>query len=183
MRGRPKRQGKAVRRVGFQSTPPCGGDSLRRQAQRLWPISIHAPLRGRREQQRQVDALIKFQSTPPCGGDAVKGGQNHEKPISIHAPLRGRHSEKFVEGKCGKISIHAPLRGRPGNQRALRHARSDFNPRPLAGATDILDKVGLSSVISIHAPLRGRRALVTCQRKDSSISIHAPLRGRLFRFP
>ena len=54
---------------GFQSTPPCGGDDMRDDADRKRVISIHAPLRGRQHSHWQLASSYK---------------------ISIHAPLRGR---------------------------------------------------------------------------------------------
>ena len=76
----------------------------------------------------------------------------------------------------------------------------NFNPRPLAGATDTTKGTAESTIISIHAPLRGRlpqetipiqgvlyfnpRPLAGATHTDRhsfqglQISIHAPLRGR-----
>ena len=54
------------------------------------------------------------------------------------------------------ISIHAPSRGRLGQDDAGQRSSTDFNPRPLAGATKCQsDTIGISR-ISIHAPSRGR---------------------------
>ena len=97
----------------FQSTLPCGSDSIfhsRRQAHlhfnprslagatsvcpsRLSPfvISIHAPLR-----ERQHDVFQEFK----------------EAMISIHAPLRERRIWAEEATELTEISIHAPLRER-----------------------------------------------------------------------
>ena len=139
----------------FQSTPPCGGDLFLFLSQDRMDISIHAPLRGRpiccwlkyrpadfnprplagATARKGVPEIIRlFQSTPPCGGDQAERSTFNEDKISIHAPLRGR-------------PFFSPSSILP----------SDFNPRPLAGATS-LSMVWLPfTLISIHAPLRGRR--------------------------
>ena len=75
----------------------------------------------------------EFQSTPPCGGDSTC--------ISCR--------------KLFKISIHAPLRGRPDWTGRISGAQN-FNPRPLAGATNLHMDNKQERFISIHAPLRGR---------------------------
>ena len=103
----------------------------------------------------------------------------------------------FIGGN--RISIHAPLRGRPAVVERFRHqsqfqstppcggdrdyrawtkAIHDFNPRPLAGATNGYMGLVLYNKISIHAPLRGRRPLFGVGAGRVRISIHAPLRGR-----
>ena len=76
------------------------------------------------------------------------------------------------------ISIHAPLRGRHTLPVACV-IYPNFNPRPLAGATQLHVLAFKHGPISIHAPLRGRRPAPPCHRQRSLISIHAPLRGRL----
>ena len=53
-----------------------------------------------------------------------------------------------------------------------------FNPRPLAGATELASTFVEKIQISIHAPLRGRRRRKSKNDRDVFISIHAPLRGR-----
>ena len=53
-----------------------------------------------------------------------------------------------------------------------------FNPRSLAGATEIYAKLHCAPIISIHAPLRERRLRRADIRLLSDISIHAPLRER-----
>ena len=55
----------------------------------------------------------------------------------------------------------------------------DFNPRPLAGATEQIFLHGAGPGISIHAPLRGRQLRHNPRAMGFEISIHAPLRGRL----
>ena len=76
--------------LGFQSTPPCGGDGCLRMQNADGVISIHAPLRGRLEKGAIFGDTVKFQSTPPCGGDNQAGTGAQGQRISIHAPLRGR---------------------------------------------------------------------------------------------
>ena len=141
----------------FQSTPPCGGDS--------W-IG------------RTCFRLSRFQSTPPCGGDPKIVQQEIKAPISIHAPLRGRPGGGRQRQNHGAISIHAPLRGRrmankilpcgaefqstppcggDEGKRSVGINVNNFNPRPLAGATNDDSRYFNKRTISIHAPLRGRQ--------------------------
>ena len=55
---------------------------------------------------------------------------------------------------------------------------TNFNPRPLAGAT-CYKRIALAAIqISIHAPLRGRLVASMSSAFMDRISIHAPLRGR-----
>ena len=127
---------------GFQSTPPCGGDGCKSR-ERFYRkhfnprplagatpmlgyaaagaplISIHAPLRGRRP--NLIHRFVFVQ-------------------ISIHAPLRGRPGEFYQCFEASQISIHAPLRGRPLPV-VLAALPADFNPRPLAGATDLFHQL------------------------------------------
>ena len=69
LRGRPRWLFSPCCVLQFQSTPPCGGDSVIR-----------------------VDfaTTARFQSTPPCGGDRSVSHLAMACWISIHAPLRGR---------------------------------------------------------------------------------------------
>ena len=97
--------------------------------------------------------------------------------ISIHAPLRGRPASLPPWAAPTRISIHAPLRGRRTGLMRLdltskfqstppcggdvstlenREKATDFNPRPLAGATAVRRLDYRRPAISIHAPLRGR---------------------------
>ena len=119
----------------FQSTPPCGGD----------PSAASGSA-----------TAAAFQSTPPCGGDKRSKHFGYLCKISIHAPLRGRHPHWIMSVALVVISIHAPLRGRRfvvltwgwtttfqstppcGGDVVVGAGGSggtDFNPRPLAGAT------------------------------------------------
>ena len=118
----------------FQSTPPCGGDVNDTFILIKLSISIHAPLRGRQPYRNLNRSRSRFQSTPPCGGDESYALEQALQGISIHAPLRGRRDSIAPIAQLAYISIHAPLRGRrrgggPDGQ------GPDFNPRPLAGAT------------------------------------------------
>ena len=140
-------------------------------------ISIHAPLRGRPPSSLSPQASSPFQSTPPCGGDYGAKGPGFRTSDFNPRPLAGATPLFGVGAGRVWISIHAPLRGRPlaqalrltgssfqstppcGGDKVCRRAwmeRPDFNPRPLAGATDRRGSGGPGPGISIHAPLRGR---------------------------
>ena len=99
----------------FQSTLPCGSD------QRIPPIPAKKstfqstlPCGSDTRWVTANGATQAFQSTLPCGSDESR----------IHNPL------------TKKISIHAPLRERRISLLTCQTSRY-FNPRSLAGATDV----------------------------------------------
>ena len=165
--------------LGFQSTPPCGGDNLgdvldgvlpdfnpRPHAGATWhqwsgdhhlDISIHAPMRGRPLRLPRLRLVLRFQSTPPCGGDLLSSWNRPLPLIFQSTPPCG--------GDLEKIPLLSP--------------KIDFNPRPHAGATKSSTGADQQGRISIHAPMRGRPGPVFFQVTFSKISIHAPMRGRL----
>ena len=55
----------------------------------------------------------------------------------------------------------------------------DFNPRPLAGATNKISGIGLDPEISIHAPLRGRLKHLTWNSKFKQFQSTPPCGGDL----
>ena len=61
----------------------------------------------------------------------------------------------FGVSPCVRISIHAPSRERLP-QRRFADPYRDFNPRSLAGATNLIIAKLKFHVISIHAPSRER---------------------------
>ena len=75
----------------FQSTPPCGGDSMGSPS---------------------VPADADFNPRPLAGATADADVVDCLRGISIHAPLRGRLVVLLQDGLLFPISIHAPLRGR-----------------------------------------------------------------------
>ena len=119
-------------------------------------ISIHAPLRGRPWMHSFHCCLQLFQSTPPCGGDPEPIINADQLKNFNPRPLAGATGRDGTQLDGARISIHAPLRGRPrkpwltllhhqfqstppcggdaaGSSR--RDTTTNFNPRPLAGAT------------------------------------------------
>ena len=98
----------------FQSTPPRGGDKQRQIAFVPQLISIHAPSRGRRGQNLKVRCQLY---------------------ISIHAPSRGRLVMRVVHGFF-TLFQSTPPRGGDALKRIFLPSHKDFNPRPLAGATE-----------------------------------------------
>ena len=149
----------------FQSTLPCGSDSLRLYC---------------------IQQVLLFQSTLPCGSDLVHGcfqdsrqyfnprslaGATYQHPqlyilsfISIHAPLRERPRECWRLQGFPDISIHAPLRERRvARQQARRPAK-----------------------ISIHAPLRERHYASGNSKKQGRFQSTLPCgsdRHRIYSFP
>ena len=140
-------------------------------------ISIHAPSRERLRLTTGLFGVSTFQSTLPRGSDPRchhLPGPNH---ISIHAPSRQRHDFNKLIGNANGISIHAPSRERRyfdishnvvkpfqstlprGSDLAiicLDLRRWNFNPRSLAGATQMAVFFLPIFIISIHAPSRER---------------------------
>ena len=155
-RGRPVGPETGFRAGLFQSTPPHGGDRDYGPRCRCCAISIHAPSRGRLH-------LVTISL--------------HDGFISIHAPSRGRQHAAVLCFGVHYISIHAPSRGRrlvhshgsgqqlfqstpPHGGDRIRSspvsALTNFNPRPLTGATRPWPPWCPWMLISIHAPSRGR---------------------------
>ena len=62
------------------------------------------------------------------------------------------------------ISIHAPSRERRLRRIGVSLRSSDFNPRSLTGATEVMAEIKERRVISIHAPSRERRLLKSVMR-------------------
>ena len=146
--------------LAFQSTLPCGSDLRRNVALEVIPISIHAPLRERRAATGQKDKTSKqFQSTLPCGSDAaasrliytwidfnprsLAGATKNMMPltpivgISIHAPLRERHTQHPQHSSLNLFQSTLPC-GSDFNKNKSAAGHKHFNPRSLAGATNIL---------------------------------------------
>ena len=137
MRGRQKSAGCLSSPGPFQSTPPCGGDRA---------IRKRGPRQG------------IFQSTPPCGGDPTGILVNAETgEISIHAPLRGRLSLLLFSSSFCKFQSTPPCGGDvqlPARPTRVPH----FNPRPLAGATDVTCTYRVIGVFQSTPPCGGDAA-------------------------
>ena len=76
------------------------------------------------------------------------------------------------------ISIHAPSRERQVYLLLTEPRTENFNPRSLAGATEINKHKDCNSLISIHAPSRERHNKLFSEAVIELISIHAPSRER-----
>ena len=99
-------------------------------------ISIHAPSRERLRFSAIMMAALLFQSTLPRGSDADS---------SSYAGNTALFQSTLPRGSDGNLSLHSM-------------ARSNFNPRSLAGATFDRSFVYKTTFdISIHAPSRERR--------------------------
>ena len=148
-----------MERREFQSTPPCGGDRKEYKKEKIFIISIHAPLRGRLVPGCAGAFRRRFQSTPPCGGDRSPGFSRAPSADFNPRPLAGATHREHQTKYDSQISIHAPLRGRlifmlpkissrgfqstppcGGDLQFVigRCSNPYFNPRPLAGATDVI---------------------------------------------
>ena len=139
----------------FQSTPPCGGDTIGFVQGRHFFISIHAPLRGRLRRSAASREVGVFQSTPPCGGDRSINGFTFRLSDFNPRPLAGA-TYSFVDVTPeSPISIHAPLRGRLIAS-GLFIKGGQFQSTPPCGGDLGTALPTVSIMISIHAPLRGR---------------------------
>ena len=177
LRGRPAFHYRLQSVSPFQSTPPCGGDTVlfgkgrclkyfnpRPLAGATRParpvvhhiiISIHAPLRGRPTRRGTQKISPDFNPRPLAGATVFSRGPGFVYVYFNPRPLAGATKSYNSVADLATISIHAPLRGRLLlNRRCL--TTIDFNPRPLAGATLRPLQAIWDKIISIHAPLRGR---------------------------
>ena len=97
----------------FQSTLPCGSDTIEIISYNSREISIHAPLRERRasalasQYNLGISIHAPLRERPVTFSDCYLVGF-----ISIHAPLRERQQLNELPNYDLKISIHAPLRER-----------------------------------------------------------------------
>ena len=184
-------------------------------------ISIHAPSRERPCCFRFIKIFIGFQSTLPCGSDLVEQIRaDNKRAISIHAPLRerrllcgveiistlfqstlprGSDNLDYYKRLVTSISIHAPSRERQQRHLKTHCARRNFNPRSLAGATQMNTYLYELSLFQSTLP-RGSDITLISQLSfslyfnprslagatgwglypdfNASISIHAPSRER-----
>ncbi len=166
----------------FQSTPPWGGELVKRcNGVPVIFVSIHAPVGGRTSARSGHDTHSKvsihapvggrtlpfvfrlmrpclFQSTPPWGGEPViRNGISWYRIVSIHAPVGGRTN------RCRAPSPHrACFNPRPRGGANLDNAPKPFcpicfNPRPRGGANlETRIQPLLADLVSIHAPVGGR---------------------------
>ena len=190
--------------LGFQSTPPARGATVKMKVRR-WSmsISIHAPREGGDSRMYTLSAASKISiHAPREGGD---GGINYPPPykedlnprpprggrrfvrivslslpiISIHAPREGGDPEYgYVLGGCHGISIHAPREGGDNAARRTSEEVHHFNPRPpRGGRRPGLGPCAIALRISIHAPREGGDAIRAARQEAQAISIHAPREG------
>ena len=119
-----------------QLTPPCGGDHIIIGKFLSYGDFNPRPLAGATWASCPSDLSSSYFNPRPLAGatlDQIFLSWGHG--ISIHAPLRGRRRGFYNATTIAWISIHAPLRGRrcAGGR---GWSVLDFNPRPLAGATE-----------------------------------------------
>ena len=162
-------------------------------------ISIHAPSRERRTEKIVTSCQRHFNPRSLAGATT----KSHFIVVYRHnfnpRSLAGATRAPFGIDICKAISIHAPSRERPNldlivcssspfqstlprgsDSRTCRGLwqSCDFNPRSLAGATNIMISLYPVIAISIHAPSRERRSPGTNKSGGNYISIHAPSRER-----
>ena len=98
--------------------------------------------------------------------------------ISIHAPLRGR-LPTFLHASYASDFNPRPLAGATSFYWHWCAVLRYFNPRPLAGATSVTLRFAVLPVFQ-STPPGGGDCTENFKRKVPHISIHAPLRGRRF---
>ena len=105
----------------------------------------------------------------------IKGVQRNV--ISIHAPLRERPRYSFSSWLRAAFQSTLPC-GSDSSTIRQSTTNDNFNPRSLAGATQVFLFFVVTCSISIHAPLRERHITNKLLLVVFVISIHAPLRER-----
>ena len=140
----------------FQSTPPCGGDFVDDVLFGFGHDFNPRPLAGATKR-NGIGTMWSddFNPRPLAGATWRQCGGVLPIIISIHAPLRGRRHL----GQCPNYSWIFQSTPPCGGDRFGKWRGQDdpdFNPRPLAGATNFFDGLRHLDEISIHAPLRGR---------------------------
>ena len=141
-------------------------------------ISIHAPSRERLLKSKELISMLRFQSTLPRGSDhkrnlhayqnwyfnprslagATSDLQNYYDMIAEFQSTLPRGSDEipfYIYYDTETFQSTLP-RGSDLAFILLDRRHLDFNPRSLAGATPLLDKLILRLKISIHAPSRER---------------------------
>ena len=98
--------------------------------------------------------------------------------ISIHAPSRERHANSITSVVTELFQSTLP-RGSDCLKLIPARCLCNFNPRSLAGATELAAKYPQQADISIHAPSRERPGGAVTIDTGRYISIHAPSRERL----
>ena len=123
-------------------------------------ISIHAPLRERPATAKNFEAeAADFNPRSLAGATKANDWAIRCVHISIHAPLRERRTTASVYFIITLFQSTLPC----GSDQRLTHlsytSLDDFNPRSLAGATDLCKRRPAPCYISIHAPLRERPSI------------------------
>ena len=124
----------SISTIRFQSTLPCGSDTISIITILSTSISIHAPLRERR--------AITFESARYVA-------------ISIHAPLRERHNLPLCSCLLLRFQSTLPCGSDIWQSRNLSLVLKFQSTLP-CGSDDSCAYVARYVTISIHAPLRER---------------------------
>ena len=136
---------------------PLAGATLTSRAGSPWRSDFNPrPLAGATTGYNNFSWFPPHFNPRPLAGATVWLIVGGRRPaISIHAPLRGRQSCSQI-GKSDIIFQSTPPCGGDDIFADVKSRDRDFNPRPLAGATNLKAARIKLAQISIHAPLRGR---------------------------
>ena len=120
-------------------------------------ISIHAPSRERRLLRRFDYSIYgHFNPRSLAGATLMRNINIKSVGISIHAPSRERRRPVRNSLQPYRSFQSTLPRGSDGWQFSYSAPAQHFNPRSLAGATEMSQKEFDEYVISIHAPSRER---------------------------
>ena len=156
--------------LGFQSTPPARGATVKMKVRR-WSmsISIHAPREGGDSRMYTLSAASKISiHAPREGGD---GGINYPPPykedFNPRPPRGGRLAGDIAALVVARISIHAPREGGDNAARRTSEEVHHFNPRPPRGGRRYPGRPAGGAGNFNPRPPRGGRRWGTRQRRKS----------------
>ena len=120
-------------------------------------IAIHAPSRERHNADTPVMANDLFQSTLPRGSDIILANVPRLNPLFQSTLPRGSDAG-YNLFRSPTLEFQSTLpRGSDPSEPCTPRVILYFNPRSLAGATQIADQFSMQDIISIHAPSRERQ--------------------------
>ena len=141
-------------------------------------ISIHAPSRERLNASSTL-AASSFDFNPRSLAGATKNGCKLNITVRFQSTLPRGSDAGYNLFRSPTLEFQSTLpRGSDVTIWPKLLQRRNFNPRSLAGATEINKHKDCNSLISIHAPSRERHNKLFSEAVIELISIHAPSRER-----
>ncbi len=166
----------------FKSCPREGGNfQFVQRADRLRPVSSHAPVKGATLDYVQLLRATGVSSHAPVKG-ATRGTDREpvRRSVSSHAPVKGatfKVHRSFVELSVLSFKSCPREGGNDGHRR-----EHGGNPRvsshaPVKGATDMLGRQFADGLVSSHAPVKGATRVDRLAAIGREVSSHAPVKG------